>query len=83
MIQNFKYFIPFLFVLMHVTNVLAQSDAQILDFAKAAKFNDVREVKSLLSQGINPNTVDSNGNPMLVLAVRDRSFALKRTSITA
>ena len=83
MIQNVKYFIPFLFVLMHVTNVLAQSDAQILDFAKAAKFNDVKEVKSLLSQGINPNTVDSNGNPMLVLAVRDRSYAVIEVLLSA
>jgi uncharacterized protein len=70
-------------MLMHVTYVLAQSDAQILDFAKAAKFNDVKEVKSLLSQGISPNTVDSNGNPMLVLAVRDRSYAVIEVLLSA
>ncbi len=81
--SNVKYLIPLLFVLLHITNVSAQSDAQILDFAKAAKFNDVKEVKSLLSQGINPNTVDSNGNPMLVLAVRDRSYAVIEVLLSA
>jgi ankyrin repeat protein len=73
---NIKYIIPFLFALTHITNVSAQSDAQILDFTKAVKFNDVKQVKLLLSQGINPNTVDSNGNPMLVLAIKDRSNAV-------
>lgn len=81
--NNIKYFIPFLFILLHITNVLAQSDAQILDFAKAAKFNDVKEVKLLLSKGVNPNTVDSNGNPMLVLAIRDRSYAVIEVLLTA
>ena len=81
--SNVKYLIPFLFVLLHITNVSAQSDAQILDFAKAAKFNDVKEVKLLLSQGINPNTVDSNGNPMLVLAIRDRSYAVIEVLLSA
>lgn len=81
--NNIKYIIPFLFTLLHITNVLAQSDAQILDFAKAAKFNDVKEVKLLLSKGINPNTVDSNGNPMLVLAIRDRSYAVIEVLLSA
>lgn len=72
-----------MFILLHITNVLAQSDAQILDFAKAAKFNDVKEVKLLLSKGVNPNTVDSNGNPMLVLAIRDRSYAVIEVLLSA
>lgn len=70
-------------MLLHITNVSAQSDAQILDFAKAAKFNDVKEVKLLLSKGISPNTVDSNGNPMLVLAIRDRSYAVIEVLLSA
>lgn len=68
---------------MHITKVLAQSDAQILDFTTAAKFNDVKQVKLLLSQGINPNTVDSNGNPMLVLAIKDRSNAVIEVLLSA
>lgn len=56
--------------------VSAQTNAQILDFAKAAKFDDAKEVKLLINQGLSPNTVDSNGNPMLVLAIKDRSYAV-------
>ncbi len=74
--KNIKYTISALFAVFHFSNVLAQSDAQTLDFAKAAKFNDVKEVKSLLSKGISPNTIDINGNPMLVLAIKDRSYGV-------
>jgi ankyrin repeat protein len=52
---------------------VAQTVAQAEDFAKAAKFDDVSEVKSLIAKGISPNTVDSKGNPMLVLAIKDKS----------
>ena len=52
----------------------AQTPVQIADFAKAAKFDDASEVKSLLKKGVNPNTVDANGSPMLVLATRERSL---------
>ncbi|QKM64675.1 hypothetical protein DCO17_05150 [Polynucleobacter tropicus] len=51
----------------------AQTTSQAEDFAKAAKFDDVSEVKSLISKGVSPNIVDSKGNPMLVLAIKDRS----------
>ena len=51
----------------------AQTSGQITDFAKAAKFDDVSTVQSLLTKGVNPNTVDANGNPMLILAIKDRS----------
>ena len=52
----------------------AQTPVQIADFAKAAKFDDASEVKSLLKKGVNPNTVDANGSPMLVLATREKSL---------
>ncbi|OWS68884.1 ankyrin repeat domain-containing protein [Polynucleobacter campilacus] len=51
----------------------SQTPAQVADFAKAAKFDDVSEVKALLKKGLNPNTVDVNGSPMLVLAIREKS----------
>jgi len=51
----------------------AQTADQITDFAKAAKFDNVSEVKSLLSKGVNPNAVDPYGNPMLILAIKDKS----------
>lgn len=52
----------------------AQTAGQIADFAKAAKFDDVSEVQSLLKTGVSPNTLDPNGNPMLILAIRDKSL---------
>ena len=60
--------------LSYILPVFSQSDSQRNEFAKAMKFDDVNTVKSLISQGINPNLVDSNGNPMLVLAIKDRSY---------
>ena len=51
----------------------AQTPDQVANFAKAAKFDDASEVKSLLKKGVNPNTVDASGNPMLFLAVKDKS----------
>jgi ankyrin repeat protein len=54
--------------------VYAQTEAQRNDFVKAAKFDDVNTVKSLIKQGISPNLVDENGNPMLVLSIKDHSY---------
>ena len=51
----------------------SQTPVQLADFAKAAKFDNASEVKSLLKKGVNPNTVDANGNPMLILAIREKS----------
>ena len=51
----------------------AQTPVQLADFAKAATFDDASEVKSLLIKGVNPNILDSNGSPMLVLAIREKS----------
>jgi len=53
--------------------VFAQTEDQVTDFAKAAKFDDVSTVTALLAKGVSPNTVDSRGNPMLLLAIKDKS----------
>jgi ankyrin repeat protein len=52
----------------------AQTADQIDDFTKAAKFDDVSEVQSLLKAGVSPNTLDPRGNPMLIVAIRDKSI---------
>jgi len=52
----------------------SQTPVQVADFAKAVKFDDASEVKSLLKKGVNPNIVDANGSPMLVLATREKSL---------
>jgi len=54
--------------------VQAQTEDQITSFTKAAKFDDLSEVKSLIKQGVSPNAVDPKGNPMLVLAIQDKSY---------
>ncbi len=51
----------------------AQTEDQISEFVKAAKFNDVATVKSLISKGVSPNTTDPKGDPMLNLAIKDKS----------
>ena len=56
--------------------LFAQTDTQVAAFTKAAKFDDASEVKTLLKQGVNPNTTDANGNPMLFLAVKNKSNAV-------
>ncbi|MEY4059995.1 MAG: hypothetical protein RL551_1251, partial [Pseudomonadota bacterium] len=43
------------------SSLFAQSADQIDDFTKAAKFDDVSEVQSLLKAGISPNTLDPKG----------------------
>ncbi|MGF6777449.1 ankyrin repeat protein [Paraburkholderia sp. GAS334] len=40
---------------------------------KAVKFDDVKEVNKLLSQGMDPNMTDDQGMPLLVLAAREKS----------
>jgi ankyrin repeat protein len=52
----------------------AQTADQVADFTKAAKFDDVSEVQSLIKAGVSPNTLDPKGNPMLIVAIRDKSI---------
>ena len=58
------------------SHLLAQTADQIADFTKAAQFDDVSEVKLLLAKGFNPNSVDTKGNPMLFVAIRDKSYTV-------
>ncbi len=51
----------------------SQTADQMSEFAKAAKFDDISTVKALVSKGVSPNTVDSKGDPMLILAIWDKS----------
>lgn len=40
---------------------------------KAAKFNDVSAARKMLSRGVDPNAVDEQGMPLLLLAAREKS----------
>jgi hypothetical protein len=44
------------------------------DFFKAVKFDNVRTVQALLQRGFDPNTVNPDGIPALMLAVREPSL---------
>ena len=48
---------------------------------KAVKFNDINEVNKLLDAGIDPNMIDDQGMPMLVLAAREKSDDVARLLI--
>jgi ankyrin repeat protein len=52
----------------------APADAMI----KKVKFNDVKGVTQLLDAGIDPNMLDNQGTPMLVLAAREKSGDVAR-----
>ncbi|MBU3582129.1 ankyrin repeat domain-containing protein [Polynucleobacter sp. AP-Capit-er-40B-B4] len=74
MIFKFNIYASFFFTFTLFFGVVyAQTEDQISEFAKAAKFNDAATVKSLISKGVSPNTVDPKGDPMLNLAIRDKS----------
>ena len=51
-----------------------QTPDQVTDFTKSAKFDDVSGIQSLIKSGVSPNTLDPKGNPMLIVAIRDKSF---------
>ena len=72
---KFKFFFPiFALFLVISSQLLAQTADQIADFTKAAKFDDVSEVQSLLRSGVSPNTLDTKGNPMINIAIREKSL---------
>jgi len=73
MLNNIIKTFSFVAILSFSTSIMAQTESQVNSFVKAAKFDDISEVKSLLSAGVNPNTVDTKGDPMLVIAIRDKS----------
>ncbi|QWE21527.1 ankyrin repeat domain-containing protein [Polynucleobacter sp. AP-Kolm-20A-A1] len=73
----FKLTASFLILLtLFISPSFGQTEDQISAFTKAAKFDDASEVKSLLKNGVSPNTTDPKGNPMLILAIKDKSNAV-------
>ena len=52
----------------------AQTDSQIANITKPAKFDDVREVKALIDKGMSPNQKDPKGMPILMLAMQEKSM---------
>jgi uncharacterized protein len=52
---------------------MAQTDSQIAAITSAVKFDDVREVKTLIDKGISPNQKDPRGMPILMIAIQENS----------
>ena len=73
--SSFKLFLTLNSALLCFSSLaFAQTAGQITDFTRAAKFDDVSEVQSLITAGVTPNTLDPKGNPMLIVAIRDKSL---------
>ena len=53
--------------------VHAQTESQIAAITSAAKFDDVREVKTLIDKGMSPNQKDPRGMPILMVAIQENS----------
>jgi ankyrin repeat protein len=51
----------------------AQTESQIAAITSAAKFDDVRVVKSLIDKGMSPNQKDPRGMPILMVAIQENS----------
>jgi hypothetical protein len=74
MIKRINKMSAFMVIIFALNGIaLAQSEDQVVDFAKAAKFNDVSTVKKLVSAGVSPNILDPKGELMLNLAIKDKS----------
>lgn len=52
----------------------AQTDSQIAALTRAATFDDLREVKTLIEKGMSPNQKDPKGMPILMLAMQEKSM---------
>ena len=69
--KQFKKFIVFIGFLLSSSLMHAGSYE---DFFKAVQFDNVRVVQGLLQRGFDPNTVNPEGVPALMLAVREPSL---------
>jgi len=53
------------------------------DMRKAVEFDDARTAQKLLTKGMDPNTVDLHGDPMLLVALREKSLKVATVLIKA
>ena len=52
----------------------AQTDSQIAAITSATKFDDVRQVRSMIDKGMSPNQKDPRGMPILMVAIQENSL---------
>ncbi|WP_454721138.1 MULTISPECIES: ankyrin repeat domain-containing protein [Cupriavidus] len=53
------------------------------DLRKAVEFDDANSAQKLLARGVDPNGLDAKGNPMLVVALREKSLKVAAVLIRA
>ena len=54
-------------------SVTAQTQEQVDKMTKAVQFDDLSEVKKLISAGVSPNLLVKGGNPLTVYAAKEKS----------
>ena len=57
--------------------------APVDDMRHAVEFDDVKAAQKMLARGVDPNLVDAKGNPMLVVALREKSLKVAEALIRA
>lgn len=72
--KNFKYIQKSIVFIWFFSFCLVARSGAYEDFFKAVQFDNVRVVQSLLQRGFDPNTVNPEGVPALMLAVREPSL---------
>ena len=56
------------------TTAATQTHQQTEDFLHAVKMNDLKAVKKALSNGVSPNSMDTQGNSALAIAITEKSL---------
>lgn len=74
-----KTFYSALFAFIFALTTQAVGAAPLDALVKAVKFDDVKAVKHALEQGVDPNSVDNYGYPLLTLAAREKSDKVAAT----
>lgn len=72
--KNFKYLTKSVVFIWFFSFFFLARAGSYEDFFKAVQFDNVRVVQSLLQRGFDPNTVNPEGIPALMLAVREPSI---------
>jgi ankyrin repeat protein len=74
LMNNFKYIRKSVVFIWIFSFCLLARSGSYEDFFKAVQFDNVRVVQALLQRGFDPNTVNPEGVPALMLAVREPSI---------
>jgi hypothetical protein len=81
--MKYFYFIKKVIVLIGLFSIqLVSLAGSYDDFFKAVQFDDARTVQALLRRGFDPNTVNREGIPALMIAVREPSLKVAQLLVS-